>query len=271
MALAQAGGGKATVRHRSIADSSSTTSRDVIEAERALDQQDYARAKKLALAATIASPQDSRAWFDLGLAERGVEEIPAAIGALRRAVALKSDFFEANLDLGLTLAAARKNQEAITYLRAATKLKPSNPATADEGLFTAWLALSHFARLTRTRPDTASFWARVRDFATRANHSHLSIRWRPPVVGSDRASEAMPAGYSASLASSRALSAARAANGELGSIGRSRGGAAGRGACGRRSRWSRSWRGRGPFSRWGRGGLADVAVGAVPGASGCFA
>src|SRR5439155_1931762 len=113
-----------------------------IEAEKALDQKDYARAKKLALAATIASPQDSRAWFDLGLAERGAEEIPAAIGALRRAVALKSDFFEANLDLGLTLAAARKNQEAITYLRAATKLKPSNPATADEGLFTAWLALA---------------------------------------------------------------------------------------------------------------------------------
>src|SRR5437773_883075 len=40
------------------------------------------------------------------------------------------------------LAAARKNQEAITYLRAATKLKPSNPAAADEGLFTAWLALA---------------------------------------------------------------------------------------------------------------------------------
>src|SRR5205823_12441236 len=97
-ALAHSTGGNATVRHRSIADSSSTISRYVIEAEKALDQKDYARAKKLALAATIASPQDSRAWFDLGLAERGVEEIPAAIGALRRAVALKSDFFEANLD-----------------------------------------------------------------------------------------------------------------------------------------------------------------------------
>src|SRR5688572_18548021 len=39
-------------------------------------------------------------------------------------------------------------------------------------------ALSFRSRLTRTRPETASFWARVRVFVSRANHSHLSMRWR---------------------------------------------------------------------------------------------
>ena len=139
---AQTAGSKATVHHQRIADSSSRVSAEVIEAEKALDQQDYARAKKLLLAATAASPQDARAWFDLGLAERGAQEMPSAIESLRKAATLKPNFFEANLDLGLTLAAAGKDPEAINYLRAATKLKPSDPAAANEGLFTAWLALA---------------------------------------------------------------------------------------------------------------------------------
>src|SRR5207244_2644599 len=80
---AQTAGSKATVRYQRIADSSSRVSAEVIEAEKALDQQDYARAKKLLLAATAASPQDARAWFDLGLAERGAKEMPAAIEPLR--------------------------------------------------------------------------------------------------------------------------------------------------------------------------------------------
>ena len=133
---------KTTVRHHKIADSSSAIAAEVIEAEKALDEKDYPRAKKLSLAATTASPHDARAWLDLGLAERGLQDNAAAIEALRKAATLKPDFFEANLDLGLTLAAADKGLEAINYLRAATKLKPSDPAAANEALFTAWLALA---------------------------------------------------------------------------------------------------------------------------------
>ncbi|HTC77141.1 MAG TPA: hypothetical protein VK657_00930, partial [Terriglobales bacterium] len=96
---------KTTVRHHKIA---SAIAAEVIEAEKALDEKDYPRAKKLSLAATTASPHDARAWLDLGLAERGLQDNAAAIEALRKAATLKPDFFEANLDLGLTLAAADK-------------------------------------------------------------------------------------------------------------------------------------------------------------------
>ena len=57
--------------------------------------------------------------------------------------------------------------------------------------FTGWLALSFLSRLMRTRPETASFCASVRLLAMRANHSHLSMRWRvsggwPVIAGLSR-------------------------------------------------------------------------------------
>jgi Flp pilus assembly protein TadD len=155
-AVSYAQAGKATVRHHRVADSAAA-SPEVIATEKALDEKDYPRAKKMALAATAASPQEARAWFDLGLAERGLSEMEPAIESLRKAATLKPDFFEANLDLGLTLAAAGNNQEAIRYLRAATKLKPANPAAEDEGLFTAWLALAKILESQSPAESSAAY------------------------------------------------------------------------------------------------------------------
>ena len=114
----------------------------VAEAEAALDKKDYSAAEKLLNAATKADPKDARAWFDLGLVDSANNKKEGAIEAYRQSATLKPDIIEANLNLGLALAAAGKTADSVQYLRAATKLSPSDSGNAQSGKFIAWYALA---------------------------------------------------------------------------------------------------------------------------------
>jgi tetratricopeptide (TPR) repeat protein len=111
---------------------------DLQHAEEALSQNDYAAAEPLLIKVTQAEPANGVAWYDLGFVYSATQRPADATAAFRKSVEANPRLFEANLRLGLALAAAQ-DPDAAKYLRAATQLKPSvNP---EDGLLRTWMAL----------------------------------------------------------------------------------------------------------------------------------
>jgi tetratricopeptide (TPR) repeat protein len=131
---------KPTIRHHRVQVADDQFPPELRQAEDALNQKDYATAEKFLGTLTARDPQAYRAWFDLGFVYTAQGRADESVAAYRKAVAAKPDVFESNLNLGLMLARTH-NQEAETFLRAATRLKPTDKA--DEGLGRAWLSLAH--------------------------------------------------------------------------------------------------------------------------------
>ena len=126
----------------------------VAEAEAAMEKQDYAAAEKLLREAVAADAKDHRAWFDLGYVLNATNRRDDAIAAYRTSVEAKPDVFEANLNLGLLLAAAG-HPDAERFLRAATELRPS--AQPEQGLARAWLSLGRLAQEKDAAGAAAAF------------------------------------------------------------------------------------------------------------------
>ncbi|MFB3917671.1 MAG: tetratricopeptide repeat protein [Terriglobales bacterium] len=126
----------------------------IIQAETAIDKEDYAAAEPLLRKALAQNPDDFRAWFDLGFVLNATGHKQEAIEAYRKSVAANPTVFESNLNLGLVLAQAGDPQ-AERFLRAATQLKPS--AHPDEGLVRAWLSLGRVLAATRPAEALAAY------------------------------------------------------------------------------------------------------------------
>jgi tetratricopeptide (TPR) repeat protein len=112
----------------------------VIQAEKAIDIRDFVTAENKLRHVVSDDDQNYRAWFDLGYVYTATNRDADAVAAYRKSIAAKPDLFESNLNLGILLGEAG-NPQAETYLRAATKLKPSGPP--EQGLERAWLSLAH--------------------------------------------------------------------------------------------------------------------------------
>ncbi len=123
----------------------------VIQAEKAIDLRDFITAENKLQHVVTDDDQNYRAWFDLGYVYTATRRDADAIAAYRKAVAVKPDLFEANLNLGILLGEAG-NPEAESYLRAATRLKPSG--SPEQGLERAWLSLAHV--LEAKKPEEAA-------------------------------------------------------------------------------------------------------------------
>jgi tetratricopeptide (TPR) repeat protein len=127
-----------TVRHHKET-SDDTPNQTLADAESAIEKRDYAAAVPLLKQVVAADPNDYQAWFDLGFVYNAQHEVEEAIDAYRKSVAAKPDVFESNLNLGLMLA-KRRDPEAEKFLRAATKLTPTDHP--EEGRERAWLSLA---------------------------------------------------------------------------------------------------------------------------------
>lgn len=139
-----------TVRHHKIAVEDPSVPPELTQAEAAIEKKDYATAEQLLKNVTGRDPANYQGWFDLGFVYNAQAKTEESIAAYRKSVAAKPDVFESNLNLGLML--AKNNQpDAADFLRAATKLKPSDHV--EEGKARAWLSLGH--ALEATRPDEA--------------------------------------------------------------------------------------------------------------------
>lgn len=125
---------KAARKRLRVAD----VSERMLQAEAAIDKQDFATAERLLQEEAAADPKDFRPWFDLGLVYSATNRPKEAIDAYRKAVQAQPGLFESNLNLGVLLA-AEGNAEAAKFLRAAAQLEPSGET--DETLAHAWMSL----------------------------------------------------------------------------------------------------------------------------------
>ncbi len=142
----------------------------VDQAETAIDKQSWAEAESLLKDATAKDPKDYRAWFDLGFVYTSEDKTAEAAEAYRHSVDAKSDIFESNLNLGISLAKL-ENPDAAKYLAAATTLKPTSHP--DEGYFRAWLSLGHV--LAPQKPQQAAeAYQQAAKFKPKDPEPHLS-------------------------------------------------------------------------------------------------
>ena len=139
-----------TVRHHKVAVDDPSSPPELIQAESAIEKQDYVTAEPL-LKKVVAQDSDNyAAWFDLGFLYNALGKTEDSIAAYRKSVTAKPGVFESNLNLGLMLAKARQ-PGAEQFLRAATRLKPTSQVA--EGQARAWLSLGHV--LEAGNPDGA--------------------------------------------------------------------------------------------------------------------
>ncbi len=139
-----------TVRHHKTAVDDPSSPPELIQAESAIEKQDYTTAEPLLKKVVEQDPYNYAAWFDLGFLYNALGKTEDSIAAYRKSVAAKPSVFESNLNLGLMLVKAHQ-PEAEQFLRAATKLKPT--AHVMEGQALAWISLGHV--LEAGNPDAA--------------------------------------------------------------------------------------------------------------------
>ncbi|MGC1374197.1 MAG: tetratricopeptide repeat protein, partial [Candidatus Sulfotelmatobacter sp.] len=120
------------------------------EAESAIDKKDYPTAQLLLHKLVEREPANYVGWFDLGFVENALGSVDESVAAYRKSVAAKPDVFESNLNLGLQLAKTGQ-PDAETFLRAATRLKPTSHV--EEGLYRAWLGLGRATE--KSNPEEA--------------------------------------------------------------------------------------------------------------------
>ncbi|PYP90946.1 MAG: hypothetical protein DMG65_09475 [Candidatus Angelobacter sp. Gp1-AA117] len=136
------------------------------EAESFLQKQQYEQAEVRLQGLVKTQPGNPQAWFDLGFAESHLNKNPEAITAYRKAAELSPKWFEANQNLGLTLARAGNFPEAAKALGTAVQLKPT--VGGQKALIEAWQSLAQvleetdakealeaYARLEELRPGDA--------------------------------------------------------------------------------------------------------------------
>src|SRR6202795_1408703 len=152
-------------------EDSSTESPEVRLAEGEIEKREYADAELLLRKLVEKDSTSYVAWFDLGFVENALGKVDESIAAYRKSVAAKPDVFESNLNLGLQLAKTG-NQDAEGFLRAATKLKPTNRVA--EGQYRAWLALGH--TLEKAKPEEAlEVFQRAATFQPKEIEPHLAV------------------------------------------------------------------------------------------------
>lgn len=128
---------------------------EVAQAETAIDKKDYATAENLLKQAATHDPKSYRAFFDLGVLYSRMNRNPEAIDAYKKSIELNPQLFEANFNAGILLAQAG-DASAETYLRAATKLKPTM-GKPDEAAAAAWNALGQVLRNSKPKEAIAAF------------------------------------------------------------------------------------------------------------------
>jgi len=145
--VAQTSTSHTTIRHhKESADD--TQSQTLTDAESAIEKRNYAAAVPLLKQVVAANPDNYQAWFDLGFVYNAQHDVDEAIDAYRKSVAAKPDVFESNLNLGLMLA-KRRDPEAAKFLRAATKLTPTDHP--EEGRESAWLSLARVLEISNPK------------------------------------------------------------------------------------------------------------------------
>ena len=126
------------------------------EAESLLQKQQYSQAEEK-LQALIATQQSEnpQAWFDLGFAQSHQGKSTEAIAAYKKATQLDPKWFEAQQNLGLTLAKSGDLNAAATALKAAVTLKPT--IGGQQALAAAWISLAQVTEESQPQDSLAAY------------------------------------------------------------------------------------------------------------------
>jgi tetratricopeptide (TPR) repeat protein len=159
-----------TGTHRRLPSDEALAARAVAEAEAAIEKKDWAAAERELREAVAKDAKNYRAWFDLGFVFNETDRRPEAIAAYRKSVAANPEVFESNLNLGMLLAAS-KSAEAETFLRASTRLKPSEKP--EEGWARAWGILGDVLA-EKSPAEALSAYAEAAKFDPKDSRPHLA-------------------------------------------------------------------------------------------------
>ena len=143
---------------------------ELARAESEIEKRNYAAAEPFLRKLVEKDAANYVAWFDLGFVENALGKVDESIAAYRKSVTAKPDVFESNLNLGLQLAKTGE-ADAETFLRAATKLKPTSHTA--EGQYRAWLSLAQ--TMEKAKPEEAmEAYRQAAAFQPKEAEPHLS-------------------------------------------------------------------------------------------------
>ena len=125
------------------------------EAESLLQKQQYPQAEEKLLIIVTQQAENPQAWFDLGFAQSHQGKAAEAITAYKKAVALDPKWFEAQQNLGLTLAKSGDLTAAASALKIAVTLKPT--VGGQSALVSAWLSLAQVTEESQPQESLAAY------------------------------------------------------------------------------------------------------------------
>ena len=118
-----------------------------------LNEQKVDQSRAMLLALVKRSPRNARAWYNLGLLQKGVGDAKAALEAFEHAAELAPDDADAHYFVGASAAQAGEDQKAVAAFDRALKLNPYH-ASAEFGLARVY---QHLGRQDQARKYLASF------------------------------------------------------------------------------------------------------------------
>jgi tetratricopeptide (TPR) repeat protein len=125
------------------------------DAESLLQKQQYSQAEEKLQALTATQAENPQAWFDLGFAQSHQGKTAEAIAAYKKATQLDTKWFEAQQNLGLTLAKWGDLTSAATALRTAVTLKPT--VGGQQALAGAWISLAQVTEESAPQESLAAY------------------------------------------------------------------------------------------------------------------
>jgi tetratricopeptide (TPR) repeat protein len=125
------------------------------EAESLLQKQQYSQAEEKLQGIVMQQSENPQAWFDLGFAQSHQGKTTDAIASYKKATQLDPKWFEAQQNLGLTLAKSGDLNAAASALKIAVTLKPI--VGGQQALAAAWLSLAQVTEESAPQESLAAY------------------------------------------------------------------------------------------------------------------
>lgn len=125
------------------------------DAESLLQQQQYQQAEEKLRALIATQSENPQAWFDLGFAQSHQSKTAEAVVSYKKAARLDPKWFEAQQNLGLTLAKSGDLSAAAAALKIAVTLKPT--VGGQPALAAAWLSLAQVMEENQPQDSLAAY------------------------------------------------------------------------------------------------------------------
>lgn len=128
---------------------------DLKDAESLLQKQQYPQAEEKLQDLVRKQAENPQAWFDLGFAQSHLNKNAEAIASYKKATELDPKWFEAQQNLGLTLAKSGNLTGAASALKTAVALKPN--VGGQQALAGAWLSLAQVSEDSQPQEALAAY------------------------------------------------------------------------------------------------------------------